>query len=269
MTLWADSVIMAPLPFARSHEAAARVVRAVDAADAKIGGEEGALLSWDPPTEHGPRVMRIYDVTVPITETMPVWPGDPRVRIERTSTLQGGDEANVSYLHLGSHTGTHVDAPYHFIAQGLTVDRLPLDVLVGPALVIDLEHLEGTTIDVFDLAEVHFARNTTRILLKTENSHLWETRQTEFEREYVHLGPKAAEWLVKRGIRLVGVDYLSVEALNADGHRVHHTLLGAGIVIVEGLNLSRVPAGPCQVICLPLKIEGGDGAPARVLVTRD
>ena len=200
---------------------------------------------------------------------MPVWPGDPRVRIDRTSSIQAGDEANVSRLHLGSHTGTHVDAPHHFINQGPTVDRLPLDVLVGPALVIDLEHLEGTTIDVFDLAGVHFGKSTSRILLKTQNSYLWETRHTEFEREYVHLSRKAAEWLVKRGIRLVGVDYLSVEALNADRHRVHHALLGAGVVIVEGLNLSRVPAGPCQLMCLPLKIEGGDGAPARVLVTRD
>jgi arylformamidase len=200
---------------------------------------------------------------------MPVWPGDPRVRIERTSNIPGGDEANVSRLHLGSHTGTHVDAPHHFIHEGLTVDRLPLDVLIGPALVIDLDHLEGPAIDVFDLAGVHFGKATSRILLKTRNSRLWEARQTEFERDYVHLGHKAAQWLVKRGIRLVGVDYLSVEALNADGHRVHHALLGAGIVIVEGLDLSRVPAGPCQLVCLPLKIEGGDGAPARVLVTRD
>lgn len=222
-----------------------------------------------PLTEHEASTVRIYDVTVPISERMPVWPGDPRVQIERTSSISSGDEANVSRLHLGSHTGTHVDAPHHFIAQGLTVDKLPLEVLVGRALVIDLEDLEGTTIGTFDLAGVHFARNTTRILIKTRNSHLWEARQAEFEREYVHLGLKAAEWLVKRGIRLVGVDYLSVEALNADGHRVHHTLLGAGMVIIEGLDLSRVPAGPCQLICLPLKIEGGDGAPARVLVVRD
>lgn len=213
--------------------------------------------------------MRIYDVTVTITETMPVWPGDPRVRIERTSSISRGDEANVSRLHLGSHTGTHVDAPHHFISQGMTVDRLPLDLLVGPALVVELDHLESTTIEVFDLASVHFPRGTSRLLLKTRNSQLWESRQTEFERDYVHLGRRAAEWLVKRGIRLVGVDYLSVEALNVSEHRVHHTLLGAGVVIVEGLDLSQVPAGPCQLICLPLKIEDGDGAPARVLIVRE
>lgn len=213
--------------------------------------------------------MRIYDVTVPITETMPVWPGDPRVRIERTSSMTKGDEANVSRLHLGSHTGTHVDAPYHFVRQGTTVDKLPLEVLIGPAMVVDLDRVENSEIDVFDLASVHFPRDTTRILLKTRNSFLWEGVQTEFERDYVHLSRKAAEWLVKRGIRLVGVDYLSVEAWNVGEHRVHHTLLGAGVVIVEGLDLSRVPAGPCQLICLPLKVEGGDGAPARVLVIRE
>ena len=213
--------------------------------------------------------MRIYDVTVPIRENMPVWPGQPRVEIEQLSCIDRGDQANVSRLNLGSHTGTHVDAPYHFVEQGLTVDKLPLDLLVGPAFVAEVDGLDGNRIDVYDLASLHFPRDTRRLLIKTSNSQFWEDRLTEFEREYVHLGPKTAKWLVGRGIHLLGMDYLSVEAYGARDFRVHHTLLEAGVVILEGLNLSRVPAGPCQLLCLPLKVEGNDGAPARVLVVRD
>jgi arylformamidase len=215
------------------------------------------------------RLMRIYDVTVPISEVMPVWPGDPRVKIDRRSSIADGDDANVSHLHLSSHTGTHVDAPYHFDMHGLTVDRLDPEVLVGPAFVAEADRLEGNTIQVYDLASLHLPKTTTRLLIKTKNSHLWEDRQIEFERDYVHLDKKSADWLVRRGIRLLGIDYLSVEAFQAADNKVHKTLLGSGMVVVEGLDLSRVPAGPCQVVCLPLKIEGGDGAPARVLVIRD
>jgi arylformamidase len=214
-------------------------------------------------------VLRIYDVTVPISEVMPVWPGDPPVQIERVSELSGGAPFNVSRLHLGSHTGTHVDAPFHFLPQGQTVDRLSLDLLVGPALVLDLEDLPGRAIHTLDLANLHPPRSTTRLLLKTRNSNLWADRQNEFEQNYVHLHPQAAAWIVQRGIRLLGLDYLSVEAFHSTTYKVHHTLLDAGLVVVEGLDLSAVPAGPCQLVCLPLKIEGGDGAPARVLVLRD
>lgn len=213
--------------------------------------------------------MRIYDVTVPIRENMPVWPGQPRVEIEQVSCIDRGDQANVSRLNLGSHTGTHVDAPYHFVEQGLTVDRLPLDLLIGPAFIAEVDGLDGNLIDVYDLASLHFPRETTRLLIKTSNSQFWEDRLIEFEQDYVHLGPKTAKWLVGRGIHLLGVDYLSVEAYGARDFQVHHTLLEAGVVILEGLNLSRVPAGPCQLLCLPLKVEGSDGAPARVLVVRD
>ena len=213
--------------------------------------------------------MRVYDVTVPISDLLPVWPGDPRVEIERLSSIDNGQPANVMRLWMSSHTGTHVDAPYHFVEQGLTVDNLPLELLMGPAFVAEVDGLEGNKIEVIDLASLHFPRSTTRLLLKTSNSYFWEDRLSEFERDYVHLTPQAAEWLVKRGTQLIGVDYLSVEAFGASDYRVHHTLLGAGMVIVEGLNLSRVPIGPCQLVYLPLKIEGGDGAPARVLVIRD
>jgi arylformamidase len=183
--------------------------------------------------------------------------------------MDRGDHANVSQLTLGSHTGTHVDAPYHFVQRGTTVDKLPLDLLMGSAFVAEVDQLEGNKIDVYDLASIHFPRDTKRLLIKTSNSHFWEDRLTEFERDYIHLTPKTATWLVRRGIELLGVDYLSVEAFSDRDFRVHHALLEAGVVIVEGLNLSRVPAGPCQLVCLPLKVKGSEGAPARVLVMRN
>jgi arylformamidase len=199
---------------------------------------------------------------------MPVWPGDARVQIEQRASIAEGDPFNLSWLSLSCHTGTHVDAPYHFLQEGATVDNLPLDVLVGPAFIAEVDKLEGRAIQVYDLASLHFPADTTRLLIKTSNSNFWEDRLSEFEPNYVYLEPKTAEWLVKRGIRLIGVDYLSVEAFGVEKHRVHETLLQAGVVVVEGLNLSRVPAGRCDLLCLPLKIEGRDGAPARVLVTR-
>jgi arylformamidase len=213
--------------------------------------------------------VRIYDVTVSISETLPVWPGDPRVQIEPLSRIVKGDPANVSHLHMTTHTGTHVDAPYHFVQQGLTVDKLPLDVLIGPAFVAEIDVPQGSKIGVWELARLHFPRDVARLLIKTKNSYLWEDKVIEFERNFCHLAPHTAEWLVKEGIRLVGVDYLSVEGYGPADFRVHHTLLEAGVVIVEGLDLSRVPEGPCQLVCLPLKIRGADGAPARVLVIRD
>jgi len=206
---------------------------------------------------------------VPISELMPVWPGHPRVQIDQVSSIAGGDGSNLTRLSLGCHTGTHVDAPQHFVDGGVTVDKLPLELLMGPAFVAELDRLEGNIIQVYDLASLHFPRDTERLLLKTSNSYYWEDRLTEFEPGYAHLSYKAAQWLVKRGIRLVGVDYMSVDAFDSSRHQSHRTLLGAGVVIVEGLNLSRVPGGHCRLVCLPLKIEGGDGAPARVLLIRD
>jgi len=213
--------------------------------------------------------LRIYDVTVPITETMPVWPGQPRVEIEQLARIDRGDQANVSQLKISSHVGTHVDAPFHFVRRGMTVDMIPLDLLMGSAFIVEADKLEKNSIDVFDLASIHFPRRTKRLLIKTSNSNFWEDRLTEFERDFVHLTPKAAEWLVNRGVQLLGVDYMSVDAYSDRDCRVHHILLEAGVVIIEGLNLSRVPAGSCQLVCLPLKVSGSDAAPARVLVIRD
>jgi arylformamidase len=212
--------------------------------------------------------MHIYDVTIPISERMPVWPGEQGARIEALTRIAQGDPINASRVNISSHAGTHVDAPYRYIQQGLTADRLPLRLLMGPAFVAEVDGLEGNTIQVYDLAKLHIPSGTKRLLLKTSNSDLWQYGYPDFERDFVHLAPETAEWLVKRGIGLIGMDYLSVEAFGAKEARVHHALLGAGVVILEGLDLSRVPPGRCELVCLPLKIERSDAAPARVLVIR-
>jgi len=212
--------------------------------------------------------MHIYDVTIPISERMPVWPGEQGVRIEAMTRIAQGDQVNASRMNLCCHAGTHVDAPYRYSQQGLTADQLPLRLLMGPAFVAEVDGLEGNTIQVYDLAKLHVPKGIKRLLLKTSNSDLWQNGYADFERDFVHLAPETAEWLVKRKVGLIGIDYLSVEAFGTREPRVHHALLGAGVVILEGLDLSRVPPGACELVCLPLKIEKGDAAPARALVIR-
>lgn len=206
-----------------------------------------------------------YDVSLPISTAMPIWPGDPDIRIERVFSVKEGDEFNVSRLELGSHTLTHVDAPRHFIEQGVSVDRLPLDVLIGPAVVAELRP-QGSLITAIDLGHIGI-RNVERLLIKTRNSDLWAGGVYDFEYDFVSLSQDAAQWLLSKGIKLVGIDYLSIEAFNARDMAVHRILLEKGIVILEGLDLSQVPEGRYQLICLPLKVRHGDGAPARVVLT--
>jgi len=204
----------------------------------------------------------IYDLSLPISASMVVWAGDPPVRVEPRLRIAHGDAANVSEICLGSHAGTHVDPPYHFADDGDKVDELPLEALLGPAWVCDLG--SGITIRADDL---HLAvpAGTERLLLKTTNSTLWHSRLQEFRRDFVAMELEAARWIVTQGIRLVGVDYLSVEGPGSTGHPVHHTLLGAGIVIVEGLDLSALHSGWYNFYCLPLRVADGDGAPARAV----
>ena len=207
--------------------------------------------------------MKIYDVTVPIRSAMPVYEGDPGVKIEPWSAFAKGDSANVSMLSFGAHTGTHVDAPAHFIEGARRIDALSLDVLIGTARVIrvpdDVNEIDPTFIN-------HCALNgVERTLFHTRNSGFW----TEgFRKDFTHLSPEAAQMLVDRGIKLVGTDYLSIEKFHSGHHRTHLTLLSNDVVIVEGLNLSEVAEGDYELICLPLKIaEGaGDGAPARAVL---
>lgn len=208
--------------------------------------------------------MRIYDVSLPIRSGMVVWPGDADVVVETVRSQADGNRANVSAARLGLHTGTHVDAPCHFIAGAAGVDSLALDALIGPAWVAELATAGPITAQ--DLAGVGVPQGVERLLLKTPNSALWARR--EFCPDFAYLTPDAARWVVERGVRLIGVDYLSVEAFAGDG-TTHEILLGAGVVVLEGLNLSEVSGGWYTLHCLPLKILGADGAPARVVLVRD
>ena len=181
---------------------------------------------------------------------MITYPGDPEVRLERVSSIAGGDVVNLSRLDLGVHSGTHVDAPLHFVDGGPSVETLPLDVLVGPCVVV-----EG-----LDPAAV--PPGAERVLFKTPNSRLWD--RDEFSEDFVALDAEAARPLVAAGVRLVGIDYLSIG--DEEAHRI---LLGAGVVAVEGLDLREVEPGEYRLVCAPLKLEGAEGAPARVLLLRD
>jgi arylformamidase len=204
----------------------------------------------------------IYDVTVALSEETPVYPGDPPVELRRILSLASGDVANVSHLSCGTHTGTHIDPPSHFLADGMTLDELPLDVLLGPCRVVD-----AGEVAVIDRALVEGAGldGVERVLFKTRNSRFWHERR-EFAKDYVYLAPEAAHALVAGGARLVGIDYLSIERPDFERPETHLALLERGVVIVEGLDLSAVEAGTYELICLPLRIRGGDGAPARVIL---
>lgn len=211
---------------------------------------------------------RIIDISLGIGPDLLTWPSDPGVEIEPSARLSSGDPANVSLLRLGSHAGTHVDPPYHFIEGGATVETLSLDVLIGDAHVADLTGIEDP-IGADELEALSLDDAVTRLLLKTGNSLLWAQPRADFPDVYASLTPDGATWIVENGIRLIGTDFLSIEARGAPGHPTHRTLLEAGIVIVEGLDLSRVEPGEYTLVCLPLKIVGGDGAPARaVLIER-
>ncbi|MFQ6014748.1 MAG: cyclase family protein [Anaerolineae bacterium] len=204
-----------------------------------------------------------FDLTVPISPRMPTWPGDPSVAIEAKLRLAEGDPANVSQYTFGSHTGTHVDAPFHFMDHGLTVDKLPLSTLVGEAFIYEIGAQKEITVADLEALEVH--PEATRLLLKTANSQLWAQGVTDFQPDYAALSLEGAQWIVERGIKLLGVDYLSVEAYGSQGQEVHRTLLGNGVIVVEGLDLSPLEPGLYMFTCLPLKVEGGDGAPARAI----
>jgi len=207
--------------------------------------------------------MPIYDITVPIRTNMPVYEGDPGVKIDAWSAFAKGDSSNVSMLNFGAHTGTHVDAPAHFIEGANTIDKLPLEVLIGPARVIhvpeDLTEIDSAFLSGCDLDGVE------RVLFRTRNSGFWDQ---SFRKDFTHLLPEAAALLVAKGVKLAGCDYLSIEKFHSGHHRTHLTLLANGVVIVEGLNLAAVPAGDYELICLPLKIAdgSGDGAPARAVL---
>lgn len=204
----------------------------------------------------------IYDVSLPIVNGGLVYPGNPDIHIELQQAIAQGAGANVSSLAFGSHTGTHVDAPKHFFDDGAGVDTLPLNVLMGPAVLIVMAD------DVMAVGEeqlrLHELKGHTRVLIKTRNSSY--IRERDFHRDYTYLAPDGAAYLVSLGVRLVGVDYLSVEQFHSGHHRTHRTLLEQSVIIIEGLDLSAPPGGPYDLRCLPLRLAGLDGAPARAVL---
>lgn len=210
--------------------------------------------------------MRIYDVSVPLRHQMPTYPGDPGIEIKDWLSLANGDPANVSLLNFGAHTGTHIDAPAHFIAGASRVDSVSLEILIGPALVMEVPG----TLDRIDKGFIDDINDNehNRILFKTRNSQLWQDQGLAFQENYVYLTHEAAHALVDRGTKLVGIDYLSVERFNSNDFQTHLALLENEVVILEGLDLSDVPAGEYELICLPVKIAdgAGDGAPARAVL---
>ena len=210
--------------------------------------------------------MRIVDISLPISPQLPVWPGDPPVEIEKLSSIVDGADANVSKISCGVHMGTHVDAPYHFIDSGQGIEMLALEVLIGPALVLDL--IGTDTIDRQALEGQEIPNDVERLLFKTRNSMYWATGVKSFQEDFVAVDESGAEWLVEQGIKLVGVDYLSVAPFHA-GVPTHQKLLRHGVVIVEGLDLSSAAAGSYDLACLPLKIIASDGAPARAVLMSD
>jgi arylformamidase len=243
---------------------AAQVVHRLTISNAKTepGGPDSTCCAPGPYT---PTMFRIHDVSMPIRDGGVVYPGNPPIRIELQQAISRGDGANVSSVSFGSHTGTHVDAPRHFLDGGVGVDAMALERLIGPALVIAFNP-EVRSIGAAELG-VHSLAGHQRILLKTRNSGL--LHESEFDSSYTYLAPDGAEHLLAHGVDVVGIDYLSIEQFHSGHHRTHRALLERGVIIIEGLDLSAVPAGVYQLICLPLRLEGLDGAPARTLLIED
>jgi arylformamidase len=206
----------------------------------------------------------IYDITLTIIPGMPVWPGEPTVKLARVEKIEDGANANVSHVDMGVHTGTHMDSPYHFLNHGKSVETLPLDVLIGAVQVVELPD-SCEVIDAEVLKTAGIQTRLERVLFKTRNSHYWEKKLTEFQTDFVGISEDGAQYLVDSGIRLVGIDYLSI-APYKHSRPTHEILLKSNVVILEGVNLSGVPAGNYELISLPIKLGGSDGAPARVVL---
>jgi len=207
----------------------------------------------------------IYDVTVPITNKMPVWPGDPPVQLTAKShrSRDKSHTVRLTAIEMSSHTGTHIDAPFHMIDSGKKLHELSLDVLAGKASVFEIagaRSLGRTELERLDWSGVE------RVLFKTENSKHWQ--DGKFYEDFVYLDPEAAEFLVQRGIRLVGIDYLSIDQFKSESHPSHFVLLTKDIVVLEGLNLNAVSEGVYTLLALPLNLQDADGAPTRVILTK-
>jgi arylformamidase len=207
--------------------------------------------------------MRLYDISVGISSDLPIWPGDPPLKLERFSKIEEGEKANVTKISCCVHVGTHIDAPTHYIEGGNGIDGLSLDVLIGRAYVVDLAKADNIDAGILDKAGI--PPRTRRLLFKTRNSTFWSKHKDNFQQGYVGVDSSGAEWLVRKGIQLVGIDYLGIAPFSQTAEP-HQILLKAGIVILEGLDLSKVGRGRYTLYCLPIKIVGSDGAPARAIL---
>jgi len=207
--------------------------------------------------------MKLIDVSVPLDGRLPAYPGNTPFSIEPIKRIAQGGSSNVSSLHLSAHTGTHVDAPRHFFDDRPGTEALPLDMLFGRTRVVEVTSRKGITAE--DLA-AHNLVEDVRVLIKTANSKLWGS--PDFHQDYIGVTESGAKHLVDQGVKVVGVDYLSVEVFRSPGAPAHHILLGAGTIVIEGLNLRDVEPGVYEMFCLPLPIVGCDGAPARVVLRR-
>jgi arylformamidase len=206
---------------------------------------------------------RIYDVSVPVRSGGLVYPGNPEILIEPQQAISQGAGANVSRISFGSHTGTHVDAAKHFFDNGQTIDKIPPEKFLGPAVLIAFDEPDRASVGADDLRSRN-VEGQKRVLIRTRNSRRLDN--PEFDVKYVYLAPDGAEYLVSIGVELVGVDYLSIEQFHSGHHKTHRTLLKKDVVIIEGLDLSEPAPGNYELVCLPLRLEGLDGAPARALL---
>jgi arylformamidase len=206
--------------------------------------------------------MRTIDVSMPIAPGMPGFPGDPTVAVQPTRRIDRGDPYDLSTWTFGSHVGTHVDPPSHFVRGGVTTDQLDLGILNGPCAVVDVDPA-SRVVGPADVARI--PAGTVRVLFRTGNSLRW-AREERFFPDYVALAPDAAGPLLARGVRLVGIDALSVELDESGKFPVHHALLGGGALVLEGLRLGETPAGAYELRCLPLRLVGGDGGPCRAVL---
>jgi arylformamidase len=223
----------------------------------RIQGEEFSLKAY-------------YDISVAISPDLPVWEGDLPVVIRSIASIECGDMANVSRLEMGAHIGTHVDAPIHFVPGRKGVDMLDLEILIGTAFVADLSRVVSE-IGPDDFQSANIPGGTQRLLCKTSNSDLWSKSPITFNQDFVGISAGGALWLIEHGIKLVGVDYLGVERFEKvdSGAPAHHMLLEQEMIIIEGLNLSNIPAGGYTLLCLPVKIKNLDGAPCRAILIKE
>jgi Predicted metal-dependent hydrolase len=208
----------------------------------------------------------LIDISVSLDENLPIWPDSPGFELQPLLTREEKGQARVSRLKCDVHTGTHIDAASHFIPGGSTIEQLPLEMTVGRAVVARIPDAV-TTITASILDELEIPESTTRLLFRTKNSRFWDEYGSIFQSEYTALSPDAATWIVEHGIRCVGIDYLSVQHYE-DGPETHEILLREGVVIIEGLNLSDVSPGVYELLCLPVKIAGSEGAPARATLRK-